>query len=234
MSQFSIFAVNYSDPTISYVQVPIAGGTGDAWGTFLGDGVWAPTGWATLKSELNSKIKTKADESNPNCFVAYIENPPTLSFAGHVNLPKVDTETTFPTGYWVYQDFVQSITVHEYWHVNIHKAYACGAWAAFESWLSTYQSAPCSTSAKASANASADLTTAIKKIEATQQTFRDKKTIGHPSATDVTYQSPDSNHLKSYVKCNNPNWGESAYSAVSSITVTFDAPILGDCSCPAP
>jgi len=232
--QISCFAVTYSDPTVSYENVPMSGGSGEAWGTFVGDGAWAPTGWTNIKAALSARIKTKADESNPNCFVAYIENPPTLSFTGHVNLPKVDTETTFPTGYWVYQDFVGSITVHEYWHVNIHKAYAYGAWGAFESWLSTYQSAPCSTEAKASANGSADLSAAINKIEATQQIFRNKKNIGHPLASDVTYQPPDSSHPKKYVKCNNPNWGQAAYSAVSSITVTFTAPLPGDCSCPAP
>lgn len=234
MSQISGLAVDYSDPTVDYHEVPMGGGSGDAWGTFVGNGAWAPTEWTAVKASLSAKIKTKADESNPNCFVAYIENPPTLSFTGHVNLPKVNTETTFPTGYWIYQDFVDAIAVHEYWHVDIHKAYAYGAWAAFESWLSTYQSAPCSTAAKASSNASTDLSSAISKIEATQQTFRSKKNIGHPPASDVTYQAPDSNHPKKYVKCNNPNWGQAAYSAVSAITVTFAAPVAGDCSCPAP
>jgi len=228
------FAVNNSDPEVFYYSVPMAGGSDGSWGNFVGNNAFIPIDWVTTKSTLSSKLKTKASTSNPNCFVAYIENPPTFSFSGRVWLPEVNTQLTNYPGCWVYQDFVDAITIHEYWHVSIHKAYAYGAWAAFESWMTTYQSTECATADKALSNGNADLTSAIAKIEATRQAYIDHKDDGHPDRHNVTYQPPDNIHNTKYVKSNSYDWGQSAYNAVAAITVTFDPPKAGNCSCPAP
>ncbi len=229
----SASAVNYTDPEIFYYRVPMSGGSDGSWGNFVGTNAFIPIDWVTTKPTLSSKIRTKASPSNPNCFVAYIESPPTFSFSGRVWLPEVNTELTNYKGCWVYQDFVDALTVHEYWHVYIHKAYAFGAWAAFESWLTTYESTACATAEKAASNGRADLAKAIAKIEGTSQTYKDNKDIGHPDPHNVTYQPPDSVHNTIYVKSNTYDWGQGAYNAVAAITVTFDAPTAGNCSCPA-
>lgn len=229
----SLFGVNYSPPTVSYVQVPMSGGY---WGTFVGEAAWAPQGWyLTIKSGLSGKIRTRAAENHANCHVAYIENSPTFTFSGHVNLPAVDTETNQMPKRWIYQEFVHAVAVHEYWHVDIHKAYADGAWASFEFWLSTYESEPCLTAQKAKENAEADLISAITKIEETTALYRSKFEIGHPKPVTVTYHPPDETHSKTYVKFHNANWGRNAYDAVAAITVSFAAPTSGEeCTCTPP
>lgn len=205
----SAFAIDYPDPTPTYCVIPFLTPAGPANASFQGNGAFVRSGWPTVKQTIVRNIKTKASPDNPDCFVAYVDSPPTFSFSAQIQLPKVNTwYNNSPAGvYWIYQDFVDDMTEHEYWHYTIHKAYANGPWAALEAWLSTYQSSPCTTSATAIANAKTDINAAFAKVEATENTYATAAKLQHPAENDCQANRPDANHSKPYYRANNPNWG---------------------------
>lgn len=228
----SAFAVDYTDPTPTYSTVPFNTTSGLGYGSFTGYGISSPINWLTTQKTIISSIKTRASTEEATCLVAYVDQPPTFHFSGAMILPLVDTKTY--RGYWIYQSFVDDVHIHENWHLTIHKAYANGPWAALESWLGTYESAPCLTAEKAKANAKKDIQNAFKKVEATEKIFRDKKRLSHPIKHTVQELPPDATHTQRYLKLNNPDWGQPALTAVKAIKVTFEPPIECDCCKPIP
>jgi hypothetical protein len=232
-------AVTYDEPILIRAMAPFSALNGDAWGSFIGNQPAAPMSWNVIINQLQNQIKSKASPTNSKCFIAYIDSPPQFEFGGAITIPIANVSTTnVPTGYYIYQDFVDAITQHEYWHKSIHQCYANGAWALLESWLSGYESSAFETSDAAINAGKSDLNNALSVIQNTQRSYLNAALTDHPGTTlrsDITFNGPDANHSKSYVKCNDPDWGTPAYNAVQAIVTTFASPISGNCkTCPIP